>query len=647
MAHSGVKKSRRRNQDSNPNDAALPVGRRQVLRGSRRGFNLEQLLQLPFNILFELFGHMKPMDLLNLARTSKDFRALLMSRSSGPFWRSARSNLAGLPDCPTFLSEPAYANLVFTSHCHRCLKPNISCSPWPTFRARYCAACRPSMSSLLDPQWPDSDDCKNAKELFMHSSVNGFKLYHLPDIDNLIKTWNAVKGQMTWDSFFEDQKKSKDEILEWADQISEWNESCKQDNLVEQEVTRWQRQKDIIAKLKNLGYGEDIAFITPTGLKPLENIAQFRRTIPLNDRAWRQMESQFVQAMNQVRKDRLEFERRELLYSRFMMMRESLSRWQECFEDKYKCPSMFEISSMIPEIRAIITAPKYFEVTAASFDYLHSRISLLVTQWEIIAHYDLCLLVREKIDIEKTIDPTTLAVGIHFECGTCKKLCVYPTDVYEHSGYCEVKWWDQFDEYMSFLEDFWTPVSWNNQTFSAAVDISTKVIEACGQDPRTVTVEQMDELEVRLYQDHGNLKVFSVRVFSWRDAVSFAYEQLRNNKKVNFKILQNRYFSVVSDLGLASSPPLILWKCRRCMPVKEQISQDKEAQLIHVSSIHNVQNPSDKDLIQVLQTRQFYLISDTLPVDFLPPQLRSALEDGRAVRVANVNHRSLEVGLED
>jgi hypothetical protein len=61
---------------------------------------------------------MLPTELLHLARTSKSFRAFLMARSSALLWRTARMNVDHLPGCPEDLSEPAYANLVFDSHCH-------------------------------------------------------------------------------------------------------------------------------------------------------------------------------------------------------------------------------------------------------------------------------------------------------------------------------------------------------------------------------------------------------------------------------------------------------------------------------------------------------------------------------------------------
>ena len=66
----------------------------------------------------QIFSHLLPIDLLNLARTSKSFRTLLMSRSSRTLWRVSRQLVDGLPECPEHLSEPAYANLVFSNHCH-------------------------------------------------------------------------------------------------------------------------------------------------------------------------------------------------------------------------------------------------------------------------------------------------------------------------------------------------------------------------------------------------------------------------------------------------------------------------------------------------------------------------------------------------
>jgi hypothetical protein len=59
-----------------------------------------------------------PLDVLRLARTTKQFRQLLVHRSSVSIWIAARKNVPDLPDCPPYMSEPQFANLVFDTHCH-------------------------------------------------------------------------------------------------------------------------------------------------------------------------------------------------------------------------------------------------------------------------------------------------------------------------------------------------------------------------------------------------------------------------------------------------------------------------------------------------------------------------------------------------
>lgn len=62
---------------------------------------------------------LEPIDLLRLARTSHFFRGMLMRKGAKTIWEAARSNLAkDFPACPDWLSEPAYANLIFSKECH-------------------------------------------------------------------------------------------------------------------------------------------------------------------------------------------------------------------------------------------------------------------------------------------------------------------------------------------------------------------------------------------------------------------------------------------------------------------------------------------------------------------------------------------------
>ena len=79
-------------------------------------------VRLPTDILSifiaQIAAHLTPLDLLRLARSTKTFNRLLMSRKSKPIWRAARNTDPDLPDCPPDLSEPEYARLLFETECH-------------------------------------------------------------------------------------------------------------------------------------------------------------------------------------------------------------------------------------------------------------------------------------------------------------------------------------------------------------------------------------------------------------------------------------------------------------------------------------------------------------------------------------------------
>ena len=52
-----------------------------------------------------------------LARTTKVFREYLMTRRSALVWKTARGNVEDIPDCPPYLAEPFYAELMFGVDC--------------------------------------------------------------------------------------------------------------------------------------------------------------------------------------------------------------------------------------------------------------------------------------------------------------------------------------------------------------------------------------------------------------------------------------------------------------------------------------------------------------------------------------------------
>jgi hypothetical protein len=69
-----------------------------------------------FTNLQQIFGHLSPKDILSISRASKIFRETLMTRSATTVWKAARDRI-GAPECPSWMSEPAWAALLFGHLC--------------------------------------------------------------------------------------------------------------------------------------------------------------------------------------------------------------------------------------------------------------------------------------------------------------------------------------------------------------------------------------------------------------------------------------------------------------------------------------------------------------------------------------------------
>ncbi|KAE9393654.1 hypothetical protein BT96DRAFT_214610 [Gymnopus androsaceus JB14] len=150
-------KKSRSDEDEEPAAVALSKEKKKMPREFRkvRGkFGLLEKLakDAPLDIFFEIFMHLDPGDLLRLARTSKNLRNVLMSKSSESVWRAARSNVDhGLPSLPDDLSEPQYAHLVFfDSYCHNCLRKMKFVGVLWALQMRCCKTCYSHLFTAWD-----------------------------------------------------------------------------------------------------------------------------------------------------------------------------------------------------------------------------------------------------------------------------------------------------------------------------------------------------------------------------------------------------------------------------------------------------------------------------------------------------------------
>ncbi|KAF9071193.1 hypothetical protein BDP27DRAFT_1262744 [Rhodocollybia butyracea] len=118
---------------------------------------LERLVHdVPLDVIFEIFYYLDSEDVLRLARTSRDLRRILMSKTSEVIWRTARKNVEDLPPRPHDLNEPQYAYLLYDPYCHLCERKKRCDDVYWSFRIRCCKKCAlktfPKWSEFYDTQ---------------------------------------------------------------------------------------------------------------------------------------------------------------------------------------------------------------------------------------------------------------------------------------------------------------------------------------------------------------------------------------------------------------------------------------------------------------------------------------------------------------
>ncbi|KAJ3877449.1 hypothetical protein F5051DRAFT_329897 [Lentinula edodes] len=94
--------------DSGSHSKAEPVG---ALK------SLQDLPEMPLDIIHEVLGYLGPQDLLNLLNSTRGFRSFLLQDSSAPLWATARANVPELPPLIKGMDEVSYASLLFDKHC--------------------------------------------------------------------------------------------------------------------------------------------------------------------------------------------------------------------------------------------------------------------------------------------------------------------------------------------------------------------------------------------------------------------------------------------------------------------------------------------------------------------------------------------------
>ncbi|KAH9948009.1 hypothetical protein B0H21DRAFT_735736 [Amylocystis lapponica] len=490
-----------------------------------------KLQDLPFDILFEIFLLLRPIDLLFLARTSKAFRSTLMSRKSARIWKASHSNADFLPlmDCPPLLSEPHLVDLVYGTSCYRCDASHTSNFQWFDWLARYCEDCFRHMIvkdhnrfRISCPPGRPEPMSIDYMSLLSHHSRGGPGGWHKPDYERL----NAeMQGVRTGEAFYAIHRKwaeRKRQCDEFERCLRSWLDRYRIERSRAYEAMKRRRLQAIVSRLNGLGYDKEIREdYRKLQSHPLVGVAE-----ELTDTVWDDIRDPIVQLLEDQREGRRQSATVIAIKQRLRQLDTALR--MAITHKKVIMPLPRSVDLVrYEEIQTIIEASKELYSSSA----LDKILPGLITEWQADVQSQLTDLVLSSMPVSsrnKCPNPQNLACLI-FKCGCNAMLHWRDVTSHEHRSTVYIHPWRyhtirNLSPYEIAVRGSYLDAAWDVDSFKLQVrgKRSVKVFEACGKDPATATSVEMDALDARFECVKCGTRGTRSRpthVMNWREAL--------------------------------------------------------------------------------------------------------------------------------
>ncbi|PPR01424.1 hypothetical protein CVT24_001898 [Panaeolus cyanescens] len=500
-------KARGKKRKSAPGQAGADSGR-QAKKPRMRG-SLERVLNMPFDLLPEIFGHLEPQDLLNLSRTSKDLRNLLMSRSSRSIWLQSMANAPEMVDCPSYISEPAWIDYLFGKGCMGCGKNTNATHTLEREFIRLCMKCvKERLTAIKDLTtfaatrvYPISVAINNG---LYPLSANSNIMYLEPSRDERwTKEYKALttdEARTEWEERTLAEEGARIKIARACSQL--W---ARRHLRLEDEMRQLQmeRKKQIVEHIRKMGWGEEIDKAGGDFPSNRLHLISFIYQKNITPRILSNWESYLRSIMQSMKNERLAREQRSCWKTRMTKFSNIASPLIVGLSEREPRPGLRDVFEC-QRVKDLVfkTSP---EVTLEDIDFgfVNELLPEIVQHWRESASAQLVAKIRSTMGVQHDIDPSTvlsLATSV-FACDDrypCFKRSLWFSDALAHP--CCTPPSSQNDvgmenepTYLHFARKPWSAKTLQFRKFD--YNVISQVVELCGLDPATATIEQMNALD--------------------------------------------------------------------------------------------------------------------------------------------------------
>ncbi|KAF9237383.1 hypothetical protein BU15DRAFT_48806 [Melanogaster broomeanus] len=369
--------------------------------------------------LGQIFQFLGPLDLLHLSRTSKCLRTFLLNRNKSlAFWKTAINNV-GLPPCPDYISEPAYAHLAFVPLCHGCFT-HCDSIQWE-LRLRCCPKCLLNLSVSIIALKHHLPGLTMPYRTKTHPSVPspGVRLHRIGSYCHAPSTSQQYTSSEDGLEFYLADV-FNNFICQHSSLCLEWQHKMLQSRADLHRGIFDERRNECISSSHWLGCNtrELLDHLDNGPSSKFGRLPQVKKLEPLTPGEWTEIRPQLVDYLRQHKAKRIEKLRPGTFRSRFWLLSTAL------YLDKERSngtplkvrPRGIDIC-LFPAVQKVIERVK-FEFT---MNTLAPMLPKLIRKWTTNTVKEVKRLAREQLGLSSEVDPSR-HISVVFQCNTCRTM---------------------------------------------------------------------------------------------------------------------------------------------------------------------------------------------------------------------------------
>ncbi|KAF6764670.1 hypothetical protein DFP72DRAFT_868880 [Ephemerocybe angulata] len=581
----------------------------------KRGI-LQQLAEMPLELLFEIFGKLDPIDLLNLSRTTKALRSILMRRSSADIWREALTNIDDLPPCPPDLNEAQWANLLFGKNCYFCGRntPAVNQTYAWQARVRGCFKCVLAEFSI-------SQQHTLARSIF--ELIPSFTVrygqgrrsdrgvhYHGATYHEFVETEKRLTNLEERKKWVDEQTLIKEELVKHAAECEKWLGKRQEARAEELEEMRSQRKLILRRKIEELGFSStlvDLAFQNREFWAATCITSVLKKDI--TDRVWAGAEEQVKDVMQAFRLKHAREEHNHHLQKRIKVFQKAYDAFVETQQREVTVIPIADLF-LVPEIKEfLLSEPIADPMDKESLDQLLENIPEYTEEW--LKNSKQVLVDLMKTDAAalgldpESVDESSLDLAIAvFKCTSCNisdyfvsasRALVHACATNDRYRYRRTEAYTDLDLRLFVTVTDKTPWNFEGSSFQFRGTTAlkgVKLLQKLDMDPATTTAATMDELDPIF--EKTNSTIVGRAMATWRGVMRDEHADpdsyVQCDEETTVAVREKFDESMRRD-RTSSSWEKALW-CAHCNEFKGRI----QALRVHLNGKHQIVNPKAEDV---------------------------------------------------